>query len=289
MSATAGGSRMVGQSRLARSGYLRTAIAVVVVGVLLFPVYWMILTSARSEADVARTPPRILPHGLDLSAYSTAVFHNHTVLHAIGNSLIISLGTMALTLLLAVPGAYVLARRRVRGVGIALLVLLVAQLLPGIAVATPLFVIFKRLELLNSYVGLILADATITVPFAILVLRPFFLRIPGDLEAAALVDGCRPLGAFLRIVLPLARPGVITVAALSFLLAWGEFLFALSLTTSNDIQPLTVALATFSSSTGTPWNQVMAVATVVAVPIVLVFIGLQRYIVGGLAVGGVKE
>ena len=100
--------------------------------------------------------------------------------------------------------------------------------------ATPLFVIFKHLALLNSYLGIILADATLTVPFAILVLRPFFLRIPRDLESAAMVDGCRPLGAFLRVVLPVSRPGVITVAVLSFLLAWGEFLFALSLTTSTE-------------------------------------------------------
>jgi multiple sugar transport system permease protein len=202
---------------------------------------------------------------------------------------IIALGTMLVTLLLSVPAAYVLARRRVRFVGLALLILLVTQLLPGIAVATPLFVIFKHLALLNSYIGIILADATLTVPFAILVLRPFFLRIPRDLESAALVDGCRPFGAFLRIVLPVSRPGVITVAVLSFLLAWGEFLFGLSLTTSTDVQPLTVALAKFSSSTGTPWDQVMAVATVVALPIVAVFIGLQRYIVGGLTLGGVKE
>jgi multiple sugar transport system permease protein len=211
------------------------------------------------------------------------------VLDAIVNSVVISTGTMLLTLLLAVPAAYVLARRSVRFVSLALLILLLTQLLPGIAVATPLFVIFKRLDLLNSYAGLILADATLTVPFAVLILRPFFLRIPRDLEAAALVDGCRPLGAFVRVVLPVSRSGLVTVAALSFLLAWGEFLFALSLTTTNDVQPLTVALATFSSSTGTPWNQVMAVATVVAIPIVVAFIALQRYIVGGLTVGGIKE
>jgi multiple sugar transport system permease protein len=272
-----------------RSPWWRTLAGGVIVAVLLFPVYWMVLTSARTEADAARVPPELLPTHLNFTAYSRAVVHNDAVLDAIVNSVVISTGTMVLTLLLAVPAAYVLARRAVRGVSVALLIVLLTQLLPGIAVATPLFIIFRRLELLNSYAGLILADATITVPFAILVLRPFFLRIPRDLEAAALVDGCRPLGAFMRVVLPISRAGLVTVAALSFLLAWGEFLFALSLTTSNDIQPVTVALATFSSSTGTPWNQVMAVATVVAVPIVVAFVALQRYIVGGLTVGGIKE
>jgi multiple sugar transport system permease protein len=271
------------------AGWHRTVIGTVIVAVLLFPVYWMVLTSARTEADAARVPPALLPTHLNFTAYSRAVIHNDTVLDAILNSVVISTGTMLLTLLLGVPAAYVLSRRAVRGVSLALLILLLTQLLPGIAVATPLFVIFKRLDLLNSYLGLILADATLTVPFAVLILRPFFLRIPRDLEAAALVDGCRPLGAFVRVVLPISRSGIVTVAALSFLLAWGEFLFALSLTTSNDIQPLTVALATFSSSTGTPWNQVMAVATVVAVPIVVAFVALQRYIVGGLTLGGIKE
>jgi multiple sugar transport system permease protein len=271
------------------SPWRKTVIGCVIVAVLLFPVYWMILTSARTEADAARVPPELLPTHLNFTAYSRAVIHNDAVLDAILNSVVIATGTMVLTLLLAVPAAYVLARRSVRGVSLALLLVLMTQLLPGIAVATPLFVIFKRLDLLNSYLGLILADATLTVPFAVLILRPFFLRIPRDLEAAALVDGCRPLGAFMRVVLPISRSGLVTVAALAFLLAWGEFLFALSLTTTNDIQPLTVALATFSSSTGTSWNQVMAVATVVAVPIVVAFVALQRYIVGGLTIGGIKE
>jgi multiple sugar transport system permease protein len=277
------------RSRRARNGYGQTAIGVLIVAVLLFPVYWMLLTSLRSEAAASASPPELLPSGLRLDAYDVAVVNDATITNAILNSVIISVGTMLLTLVLAVPAAYVLARRRVRFVTPMMLVLLITQLLPGIAVATPLFVLFKRLDLLNSYVGLILADATLTVPFAILILRPFFLRIPSELESAALVDGCRPFGAFVRVVLPVARSGIVTVAALSFLLTWGEFLFGLSLTTDNEIQPLTVALATFSASTGTPWNEVMAVATVVAVPIVLVFIALQRYIVGGLTIGGVKE
>src|SRR5918998_5777218 len=269
--------------------YGRTAVGVLIVGILLFPVYWMLLTSLRTEAQVAQTPPELLPTAVNLDAYDVAVAGNPTIRRAILNSVIISLGTMGLTMLLAVPAAYVLARRRVRGVTPMMLVLLLTQLLPGIAVATPLFVLFKQLGLLNSLAGIVLADATITVPFAILILRPFFLRIPRELEMAALVDGCRPLGAFARVVLPVSRPGIVTVAALSFLLAWGEFLFALSLTTSESVQPLTVALATFSASTGTPWGQVMAIATVVAIPIVLLFIAIQRYIVGGLTLGGLKE
>jgi len=271
-----------------KKGYGKTAIGVVIVAIILFPVYWMVLTSLRTDAEVARTPPQLLPTGIDFSAYSD-VLSNPTVTNAIVDSLVLAVGTMLLTLLLAVPAAYALARKRVRGVTWVLLLLLVTQLLPGIAVATPLFILFRQLALLNTYLGLMLAIATLTVPFAILILRPFFLRIPRELEAAALVDGCRPLGAFIRVILPISRPGIVTVGVLSFLLAWGEFLFVLSLTTTNDIQPLTIALTTFSSAEGTEWNRVMAVATIVAIPIALVFVGLQRYVVGGLTLGGIKE
>jgi multiple sugar transport system permease protein len=271
-----------------KKGYGKTAIGVVIVAIILFPVYWMVLTSLRTDAEVARTPPQLLPTGIDFSAYSD-VLSNPTVTNAIVDSLVLAVGTMLLTLLLAVPASYALARKRVRGVTWVLLLLLVTQLLPGIAVATPLFILFRQLALLNTYLGLMLAIATLTVPFAILILRPFFLRIPSELEAAALVDGCRPLGAFIRVILPISRPGIVTVGVLSFLLAWGEFLFVLSLTTTNDIQPLTIALTTFSSAEGTEWNRVMAVATIVAIPIALVFVGLQRYVVGGLTLGGIKE
>ena len=143
-----------------RHPYRKTAIAMVLVAILLFPVYWMVLTSLRSEADAGHSPPLLAPTHLQGDAYTTAVFENADIKQAIINSPIIALGTMLVTLLLAVPAAYVLARRRVRFVSLALLILLVAQLLPGIAVATPLFVIFKHLALLNSYLGIILADAT---------------------------------------------------------------------------------------------------------------------------------
>jgi multiple sugar transport system permease protein len=204
------------------------------------------------------------------------------------NSVIISLGTMALTLLLAVPGAYGLARLKLRGSGLMLLFLLIGQLLPSIVIAGPLFLIFSRIGLLNSHLGLILADTTFTLPFSVIILRPFFLAVPRELEAAAKVDGCTQLGVLWHIVIPYVRPGLITVAALTFLIAWGEFIFALSLNPRTN-QPVTVALNKFIGQYGTHWNDLMAVSTVVALPIVLIFASLQRFIVGGLTSGAVKE
>ena len=276
-------------ARFRNEGYGRMLIALLFVLVYLFPVYWMVATSLKTSAAIFATPPQLVPSPPVFTAYSVAVINNPATIRAIINSAIISLGTMALTLVLAAPAAYALARLRLRGGTLITLLLLITQLLPAIVIATPLFVLFSRIGLLNSYPALILADTTIALPFAVIILRPFFLTVPSELEAAAKIDGCNQLSAFWRVVLPLVRPGLITVAVFAFLFSWGEFLFALSLNTNEDVQPVTVALNKFIGQYGTQWNKLMAVATTIALPIILIFASLQRYIVGGLVAGSVKE
>jgi multiple sugar transport system permease protein len=276
-------------ARLWHQGYARTLIGTLFVLAYLFPVYWMVATSLKTSAGIFATPPQVVPSPPVFSAYVDAVINNPLTIRAIINSTIISLGTMAFTLLLAAPAAYGLARLNLRGGALMTLLLLVTQLLPAIVIATPLFVFFSRIGLLNSYPALILADTTITLPFAVIILRPFFLTVPVELEAAAKIDGCTQLGAFWRVVLPLVRPGLITVGVFAFLFAWGEFLFALALNTNENVQPVTVALNKFIGQYGTQWNKLMAVATTIALPIIAIFAGLQRYIVGGLVAGSVKE
>jgi multiple sugar transport system permease protein len=276
------------QNWFVRNHYHRTVVAILFVVLYLFPVYWMISTSLKSRGDIFATPPNLFPAPIDLTSYRDQVLHNTVLLTVFTNSLIISFGTMMLTLLLAVPGAYGLARLKLRGRGIMLLLLLIGQLLPSIVIAGPLFIIFSRLGLLNTLPGLILADTTFTLPFSVIILRPFFLAVPAELEASAKVDGCTQLGVLWRIVLPYVRPGLITVAAFTFLIAWGEFVFALTLNTKTN-QPVTVALNKFIGQYGTQWNDLMAVSTVVALPIIVVFASLQRFIVGGLTSGAVKE
>ena len=271
-----------------RHRYSKTLIAALFVLVYLFPVYWMVATSLKSSGDIFATPPKLFPIPLNFTAYDTQVLHNPLLGSVFVNSIIISLGTLALTLLLAVPGAYGLARLKLRGSGLILLFMLIGQLLPSIVIAGPLFILFSRIGLLNSHFGLILADTTFTLPFSVIILRPFFLAVPSELEAAAKVDGCTQFGVLWRIVIPYVRPGLITVAAFALLIAWGEFVFALSLNPRTN-QPVTVALNKFIGQYGTQWNNLMAVSTVVALPIVLIFASLQRFIVGGLTSGAVKE
>jgi multiple sugar transport system permease protein len=257
--------------------------------IYLFPVYWMAATSLKAQRDIFAIPPKLIPWPPDFGAYEKAVIGNPDVVQGVINSTIIAIGTTLVTLVLAAPAGYGLARLRLRFTVAIAFALLVSQMLPSINLALPLFVIFARVGLVDSYPALIIANATATVPFAIIILRPFFLTVPGEIVEASRVDGSTRFGAFWRVALPLAGPGLITVAAVTFLTAWGEFVFGLTLATSDEMQPITVVLSRFITQFGTRWNELMAVSTVVAIPIILFFVFLQRYIVGGMTAGAMKE
>ncbi len=273
----------------ARKPWGKTVIATIVVVIYLFPVYWMVATSLKTPTDIFASPPQFIPVEPVLTAYKEAVIENSVVQKAMLSSLVIATGTMLLTLLLATPAAYALARLRLRGSGVTILLLVLSQLLPAIVIAGPLFVMFSRINLTNTFQAIILADVSVTLPFAVIILRPYFLTVPRELESASMLDGSTQFGAFRNVVLPLVMPGLITVAAFSFLMAWGEFIFALSLNLNESIQPITVALNSFVGQYGTEWNKMMAVATTIALPIVIIFIALQRFIVSGITSGATKE
>ncbi len=278
------------RSRARRGAYGKTALGTILVGLYLFPVYWMVATSLKTFKDIFAVPPRLAPVPPVITPYLEAVIRDPYVLRAILNSAIISVSTLVLTLLLAAPAAYALARRRLRFTAVVVFLLLLAQMVPTIIIAGPLFVIFGQVGLVDSYLALILADTTIiTLPFAIIILRPFFLSVPTDLEDAAMIDGCSRPGALWRVVLPVVLPGLITVGTFAFLLSWGEFVFGLTLITSEELQPVTVALSEIQGQYSTRWNNLMAVSTAIALPIVVIFVGLQRFIVSGLTVGATKE
>jgi multiple sugar transport system permease protein len=211
------------------------------------------------------------------------------MLRALGNSFIVSIGTTVLTLLIAAPAAYGFARLKLRWTSLLLLPFLLAQLLPTINIALPMFALFAQVGLTNSPVGLILGDTVTALPFAVIVLRPFYLGIPRELEEAAEVDGCNRWQAFWRIVLPVVRPGLITVMAFAFVMTWGEFTLGITLNPRQEAQPVTVALNSFIGQYGTQWGPLMAASTVVAIPIVVLFIVFQRFITNGLAAGSVKD
>lgn len=268
---------------------LLTGIGLLCTAIMIFPLYWVIISSLKGTTELFRSPPTLFPLHLDWTPYITNFVQSQAIWRYMGNSVQIALGTMVLSLVLATPIAYALARLPVRGKNIYLLLFLVVQMFPGIMLAMPLFVMFTQMGLINSLLAVVLAVTTRTLPFAALVMRPFFLTLPRDLEDAAFVDGCNLWGAFYRIILPLSRSGLLTVAALTFLMGWSDFLFPLALITDDTKRPLTLGLYTFIGEYGTRWNDLMAVSVVVAAPILLVFIFAQRYITSGIVSGAVKE
>jgi multiple sugar transport system permease protein len=195
---------------------------------------------------------------------------------------------VAVSLLLGAPAAFALAHLRVRFTLLFILALLITQMFPDVMLATPLFLIFNHANLIDTYPGLILADCTYAVPFVILTLRAFLLTVPFDLVEAGMVDGTSVLGAFWRIVIPVALPGLATSALFAFLFAWGDFTFGLTLTTGTTVQPVTVGLYTFVGQFSTDWNNLMAGSIFAALPTVVLLVVAQRYVRAGLTSGAVR-
>jgi multiple sugar transport system permease protein len=262
-----------------------TVAGLCIVAALLFPVYWMVVCSFESSRAIFQIPAALLPHPFTMDAYN-AVLHDQAP-HLL-TSLEVALGTVAISLAVAVPAAYALAHFPSRANRTVIFCLWLAQMIPAVTLATPVFLIFTRLGLLNTLPGLMLADSTYAVPFATLVLRAFFQALPYDLAEAALVDGNGDAGAFLRVMLPMAAPGIVTAGLFAFLFAWGDFLYALTIMTTNDIQPISLSMYTYIGQYSTQWNNVMAVASLAALPAAVLLIAFQRFIAGGLTAGALK-
>ena len=270
--------------RPTRTGSARhTLAAVLILAVFLFPMYWMFNVSLQESSGAVATP--WLPTEPSLDGYSKALRDQGGHLLV---SLAIALGTVGFSLLVAAPAAYALAQLRIRGVGVVLLVILISQMIPGIVVANALYATYADLGLLNSVWGLILADSTLAIPFAILILRAFMLTLPVSVLDAAEVDGAGPVRVFVSIVLPMSRNAIVTAALFSFLFAWGDFLFALTLTTTDDVRPVTLGLYTYVGAFVADWSAVMATAVMASLPAVVLLVVAQRYVAAGTTAGAVK-
>lgn len=203
-------------------------------------------------------------------------------------SVIISVGTTALCLLVAIPAAYALARVRSRIVVASLVVLIILQMIPQTANLIPLFWLLAQWGLLDTDGGLILADAVLFLPWAILLLRPFFASVPPSIEEAGRIDGAGTMRSFLSVALPLARNGVLTVSAIIFLVSWGEFLYGITFMLSPENYPMSALIAVQSGAYGIDWPSMMAFAVISAIPVFIVYIASYRLLRTGLTMGAVK-
>ncbi|GAB2986884.1 carbohydrate ABC transporter permease [Actinotalea caeni] len=265
-------------------GLRHTVIGVAVIAIMLFPLYWMVNVSLQPAGNAAATP--WLPFDLSLRGYEIAIAEQGGNLVT---SLVVSLGAVVLSLLIATPAAYALARFRLgRWVSVILFGVLTTQMVPGIVVANALYSAYSDLGLLNSYAGLILADSAAGIPFSIILMRAFMTSIPASIVEAAYVDGAGPLRAFLAVVLPISRNALITSALFTFLFAWGDFLFALTLTTTESMRPITLGLYSYIGGFINDWSPIMATAVLSSLPAIALLVVAQRYVAAGVTGGAVK-
>ncbi|MEV5497321.1 carbohydrate ABC transporter permease [Nonomuraea fuscirosea] len=260
-----------------------TVLGVFFLTVMIFPVYWMVNSSLQAGSGAATSD--FFPVHATFEGYATALTEQG------GNfvtSLLIALGTVALTLVIATPAAYGLARFRTRGGTAFLLVLLITQMIPAMVIANALYPLFNSLFLINNVFGLILANTAAGIPFAILLIRAFMGSIPQALVEAALVDGAGNLRAFVSIVVPISRNAIVTAALFTFLSAWSDFLFALTLTSTPEVRPITLGIYDYISANSQDWATVMATAVLASIPAGLLLIFAQRYIAAGAVSGAVK-
>jgi trehalose/maltose transport system permease protein len=257
----------------------------------LFPFYWAFVTALKPPAALGQFPVNYFPTQIDWSNFQY-VFDNQGFLLSLRNSIIISVVTVTIALILGAFAAYAMGRMRFRGKNFSLYLILSMTMFPQIAILGSLFQTIRRLNLYNTMPALIITYLTFTLPFTVWVLANFFKAMPGELEEAALVDGATPFEAFLKILLPLALPGLVTTGLLAFIAAWNEFLFALTFTSTGDFRARTVqpAIASFSgrSQFEEPWGAVMAASVVVTVPLIVLVLIFQRKILAGLTAGAVK-
>jgi multiple sugar transport system permease protein len=269
-----------------RPGALRNLLLNVLLGLaillLIFPFVWMILTSFKNQAQNTSAVPVWLFQPV-LDNYKSVIVGNNFLKFTV-NSLIVALSATGLGMLLGLPAAYAIARFKQRSLS---LWILISRIIPYITFLLPLFLVFSKFGLIGSFTALILSHLIITLPLIVWIMIAFFEDIPADLEEAALVDGTTRTGAFVRVVLPLVTPGVVTAGILAMIFSWNQFLFSLILG-GPDTKTVPVAVFNFISYGSIDFGGIAAAAVLITLPIIVLSLTVQRYIVKGLTAGGVK-
>ncbi|MFA9462689.1 MAG: carbohydrate ABC transporter permease [Velocimicrobium sp.] len=264
-------------------------LSVVILSVLLFPIYWIVITSLKTEKEIFQIPPTLYPHTINFVSYAAQLGSgDFNMFRSFGNSLYISTLAMLIAVVLAIPAAYGVARFKFKGKKLVILGFLVTQMLPVSVLLTPMFIMFRNMHLYNTQYSAILADATIGIPFSVLILKNFFASIPKELEEAACIDGCNRFRAFIRVFIPIAKPGVIVCCVFSFLYAWGDLAYGMTFIIKQEMRPITAGIFNFMGQYGNKWSYLTAFAVVTIIPVALIFIFMQKYIISGMTSGAVK-
>lgn len=252
-----------------------------------FPLFWMVSSSFKPSGELFVVPPRVLPTSFTLEWYRNLA-GSSDVVEFFRNSLIVGFSTTAICLSLGTLAAYGLTRFEFPGKRVFLLSALFAYLFPAVVLFISVYMIISGLGLVDSYAGLILCHCILTFPFALWMLKSFFDSIPREIDEAAWVDGASFLRTFFSVILPLALPGIFSVAVFVFVLSWNEYLFASVLITSSDLKTIPLGIAEFITSFDVRWGEIMAMGTLATIPVVVLFMSVQRYFLSGVISGAVK-
>jgi multiple sugar transport system permease protein len=250
--------------------------------VVLFPFLWMLSSSFKTQVDIIAWPPKILFEPT-LRNYEK-VFDEQDFLKYFVNSTIVGTAAVGMSLLLGLPAAYSIARFRQRKLAV---FILLARLMPGISFLMPWYIVFSRLDLMDSYTALILSHMLIALPIVVWIMSTYFATIPQELEESAMVDGATRQYAFWKIILPLSGPGIITATTLSFIFSWNNFMFSQVLSMEKT-KTLPIAVYNFLSYAEVDWGGVMAAAVAIMAPAIVLTMIFQKYVVKGLTMGAVK-
>lgn len=251
-----------------------------------FPIVWSVLNSFKTEQDVLAYPPKLV-FSPTLAAYRDVLFGSSSILPNLWSSFVISVGTTIVTIVVAVPAAYALARVRMPGKRLAGFYVLATQMLPPVGIIIPYFLVLRNIGWIDTYQGMILIYLSFSLPFAIWLMVSYFEEIPLEMEEAAYLDGASRLRALWRIILPQVQGGIAVTVVFVFLNAWNEFLFAVVLS-GNTVRPVTIAMFNFVSVEQTLWAKLAAVSVLAMLPVIVLGVVAQKNIVKGLTVGAVK-
>ncbi|HTO33585.1 MAG TPA: carbohydrate ABC transporter permease [Pararhizobium sp.] len=279
------GSSLGKRRKAIRYGLTYAGLAALLV-IFLFPLLWIVGISLKTREEIFTNPPIFL--WVPTFENYAQVLTQSDFLSSFSNSLIATTCSVLLSLIIGIPASYTFARFSFRGQGVTMILLLIMRMLPPVAILLPLFVLFKAVGLSNTRLSIIIAYTTFSLPLIVWVMKDYFANLPKELEEAAYIDGASRMLAFRKIVLPLARPGIVTAAILSLLLAWNDFIFA-AILTNNSTRTSPVLLAAYAGGeTGTNWGAITATGVLVVIPVIIFSMIVQKHLVQGLSSGTVK-